>query len=353
MFSLENDSDVVVCPYNKAHRLLRRRLQSHLIKCRKNYPQLELQKCPFNVTHHIPEPEFAIHVTNCPDRKLITQYKYDTVEVKDEVRVKHAPVECDENWDDTEVEDYDPQKFIDKKNVLRKPFGVPPAERKKFIKSERKRLGDDGEYSDSEEDDEAELENLAKQALKQEKNNSENEDETASTTVKAKRAISASPSPPPTEAAKKPSAKSRSRSPKNKKSKRKSKSRSRSPVTSAFYRRIHGRDSRSPQPPPAPRYKEPSYIRERSPVDNAAYNIDDDPYYSGGSSSSSQRNDNYRVMGRENHLSQYPEDLYSPSAAYIVPPLVAYPTRLPTYGRGAHRGYGYDRRSEYRNGHFP
>ncbi|XP_017483323.1 PREDICTED: protein D7-like [Rhagoletis zephyria] len=327
MFSIENDSDVVVCPYNKAHRLLRKRLQPHLIKCRQNYPQLELQKCPFNATHHIPEPEFALHVTNCPDRKLITQYKYDTVEPKEEERVRHAPIECEENWDDTEVEDYNPQKYIDQKNVLRKPFGVPPSQRKEFIKQERKRLGDNESYSDSDEEEETEkIETSPKKAIKE-----ENFEEAEA--LEPKREIS--PSPPR-------EVKSRYE--------RRPRTRSRSPV-SAYYRRIHGRESQSPPPPP--RYRA-SPVRERSPIYNnrrapspAAYDIDDDPYYNGGRGSSNEDTSTSKDYGRP----RYEADLYTPDA-YRAPPLVAYPTRMPSYGRGAFRGYPYDRRNDSRSSDF-
>lgn len=57
-----SDDDMVECPYNKTHRMLRRRLQTHLHKCRLQYPDVELRKCPFNTTHLIPEPEFAVFI---------------------------------------------------------------------------------------------------------------------------------------------------------------------------------------------------------------------------------------------------------------------------------------------------
>ncbi|XP_023294784.2 protein D7-like [Lucilia cuprina] len=143
-----SDDDMVECPYNKTHRMLRKRLQSHLLKCRLSYPDVELRKCPFNITHLIPEPEFTHHATNCPDRKLITQYKYDAPEPKEEEGPKHAPIECDEDWDDTDVNDYNPKLYLETAKIIRKPDGANPSERKLFIKKERKRLGDGDESSD-------------------------------------------------------------------------------------------------------------------------------------------------------------------------------------------------------------
>ncbi|XP_014085441.1 gametocyte-specific factor 1 homolog [Bactrocera oleae] len=310
MFSLENDNDVVECPYNPAHRLLRKRLQPHLIKCRVNYPQLELQKCPFNNTHHIPEPEFCLHVTNCPDRKLITQYKYNTAEPKEEERVSHAPIECEENWDDTEVNDYDPQKFIEKKDVLRQPIGIPPAERKEFIKTERKRLGDEESYSDSDDDfkEEVRRENSITDVIE----NYESKDPSS-----IKRIRSISPSPP----------------------RQRDRSRSRSPQSSVYYKPTHVRGSYIPSPSSPSRISVGSssnrfftYHIQPSP---AAYNIDDDPYYNSGNGASYQRVN------------------YSNNSSNQNPPLVAYPTRTPSYGRGAYRGYSYDRKNSSRYNDAP
>lgn len=54
--------DIVTCPYDNAHRVLRKRLQLHLIKCRLNYPHVELQKCPLNQLHLVPEQDFEVRV---------------------------------------------------------------------------------------------------------------------------------------------------------------------------------------------------------------------------------------------------------------------------------------------------
>lgn len=79
---------------------------------------------------------------------MITQYKYDAPEHKEEEGPKHAPIECDEDWDDTDVNDYDPRKYVESANVIRKPEGSNPTIRKTFIKQERKRLGDGDEEDD-------------------------------------------------------------------------------------------------------------------------------------------------------------------------------------------------------------
>uniref|UniRef100_A0A1B0FNQ2 CHHC U11-48K-type domain-containing protein n=1 Tax=Glossina morsitans morsitans TaxID=37546 RepID=A0A1B0FNQ2_GLOMM len=149
MYAPQNEDDMVVCPYNISHMMLRKRLAKHLVKCRVNYPNVELQKCPFNNTHLVPDTEFLCHVNICPDRKLITQYKCVAV-AKLEDRPQHKPVEMDENWDNIEVEDYDPKKYLENTRVLRQPEGTCSSARKEFVKKERKRLGyddDDPHYS--------------------------------------------------------------------------------------------------------------------------------------------------------------------------------------------------------------
>lgn len=54
-------NDMVHCPYNKAHKMLRKKLQQHILKCRVYYKdEVELLVCPFNKAHLIPEPEYVV-----------------------------------------------------------------------------------------------------------------------------------------------------------------------------------------------------------------------------------------------------------------------------------------------------
>ncbi|XP_065365221.1 uncharacterized protein LOC135958255 [Calliphora vicina] len=257
--------DMVECPYNKTHIMLRKRLQSHLLKCRVNYPDVELRKCPFNITHLIPEPEYTHHATNCPDRKLITQYKYEAPEPKEDEGPKHAPIECDEDWDDTDVNDYNPKLNLENSNIIRKPDGANPSERKLFIKKERKRLGDGDESSDDEK-------NKAKSYWETEAEKIRRKDNTSPSTSSY--------------------SKGRSRSPVNK-SKR---DRSRSPLG---FRRSH-RDH-SP-----PRRSSIDHSRNNSPPSSSggrssySYKPDIDPYYNGGASSA---NNNQSYSGRDPYFS--------------------------------------------------
>ena len=66
----------VTCPYNPSHQITRERIQTHLVKCRKNHPDTDIDICPYNASHHVPKPELQFHVTQCPDRKIVELAKY-------------------------------------------------------------------------------------------------------------------------------------------------------------------------------------------------------------------------------------------------------------------------------------
>lgn len=120
-----------ICPYNSSHNILKERFQTHLVKCAKNYPDIELEKCPFNVTHLIPKAEldvsmirlvicisilsilhflyrFQYHVQECEDRASLDLYRYQiaTPMVEEQKKRKVEPEstfrplpESEENWD--------------------------------------------------------------------------------------------------------------------------------------------------------------------------------------------------------------------------------------------------------------
>ncbi|XP_026990272.2 gametocyte-specific factor 1 [Tachysurus fulvidraco] len=100
---------LLLCPYDANHQIRARRLPYHLIKCRKNNPQLasQLWTCPFNARHIMPKEEMSHHMSTCLNRCSVnTDY-----EVTDETQCKfQVPVStwtipvCDEDWDEEEKE---------------------------------------------------------------------------------------------------------------------------------------------------------------------------------------------------------------------------------------------------------
>ncbi|EDW72430.1 uncharacterized protein Dwil_GK20915 [Drosophila willistoni] len=139
-----NPRDIVQCPYNKAHTMLRKKLQQHVMKCKETYKdEIELLVCPFNKTHLLPAADFHQHTKSCEDRKIIMHYQLSqAAELNEET--KHEKIEADENWDDTSVENYNPNLYASQANIVREANGLFPAQRKQFIKQERRRiLGED------------------------------------------------------------------------------------------------------------------------------------------------------------------------------------------------------------------
>ncbi|XP_013792246.2 gametocyte-specific factor 1-like [Limulus polyphemus] len=65
------DDPMVNCPYNKAHRVSRSRIQSHILKCRKTHQDRQLETCPFNAQHRIEKELKHDHIMNCPDRAAV------------------------------------------------------------------------------------------------------------------------------------------------------------------------------------------------------------------------------------------------------------------------------------------
>ncbi|MEN2500238.1 MAG: factor 1 [Marteilia pararefringens] len=66
---LENEDfhsrELMTCPYDQNHRIMGYRMVTHLLKCSKNHPNVDIRLCPFNSLHHIEKHKFAEHIQNC------------------------------------------------------------------------------------------------------------------------------------------------------------------------------------------------------------------------------------------------------------------------------------------------
>uniref|UniRef100_A0A4W4GSS5 CHHC U11-48K-type domain-containing protein n=1 Tax=Electrophorus electricus TaxID=8005 RepID=A0A4W4GSS5_ELEEL len=90
--------------YTSIHQIRACRFPYHLIKCKKNHPQLAsaLWTCPFNARHLMHKHELSHHMVNCVDRCSISNDYVETVESK---RKFEIPINtwtmptCDEDWD--------------------------------------------------------------------------------------------------------------------------------------------------------------------------------------------------------------------------------------------------------------
>ncbi|XP_034175326.1 uncharacterized protein LOC117602012 [Osmia lignaria lignaria] len=101
---LKLSDSVVICPYNKNHLISKSRLQRHIVKCEKNYPEHYKVMCPYNATHRLFKNEITEHVVTCPTRNVLESEMHSeprrhgaiSVSLNSEIS---STVDCAENWD--------------------------------------------------------------------------------------------------------------------------------------------------------------------------------------------------------------------------------------------------------------
>lgn len=59
--------ELMECPFNAQHRIIRHRMPIHIVKCKKSYNGPPLETCPFNAMHMLPKANMSAHLMNCPD----------------------------------------------------------------------------------------------------------------------------------------------------------------------------------------------------------------------------------------------------------------------------------------------
>ncbi|XP_078047112.1 uncharacterized protein LOC144475266 [Augochlora pura] len=139
---------VVICPYNKSHLIAKSRIQKHIVKCEKNYPDNYKVMCPYDATHRLFQEEFEEHIITCPSRNVVQSDMY--IDPKNHGCITFPmPSEISSTVDDTENWDFEPNtssnlvdddsisnnntdlpltnRHIYKKENLRPPRGFPEA----------------------------------------------------------------------------------------------------------------------------------------------------------------------------------------------------------------------------------
>lgn len=71
------ESEIMTCPYNPQHRLIRHRMPYHIVKCKKNYTGPPLDVCPYNAMHIVAHSAIVEHMQNCPDYHITMRETYE------------------------------------------------------------------------------------------------------------------------------------------------------------------------------------------------------------------------------------------------------------------------------------
>ncbi|XP_063702692.1 gametocyte-specific factor 1-like [Culicoides brevitarsis] len=66
------DDEVMICPFNPHHIILRHRMPYHIVKCKKNYTGPELVICHFNALHWVAPDKMKEHLEQCEDYRRAT-----------------------------------------------------------------------------------------------------------------------------------------------------------------------------------------------------------------------------------------------------------------------------------------
>ncbi|KAH8328356.1 hypothetical protein KR067_008457, partial [Drosophila pandora] len=130
--------EVVICPYDRSHRVLRGRMSIHLVHCRgKDVNPDKFLICPFNSSHRVCKWKIDEHVEKCVNRSDIWEVTPDESPKTDQKK----SVPCEADWDDDEdVPTYTPNLMEKENFVVRAHYGLSRDDGRKFREEERKRF---------------------------------------------------------------------------------------------------------------------------------------------------------------------------------------------------------------------
>lgn len=111
--------DLLVCPYNEAHKVAKRQYQIHIARCAKIHAKQQLVECPFNVGHRVRKADLTAHLAACPNnvqllRDIVANTKQSEVAARSLVSIAQPmakevmPSEDADPWETNEVEDVKP-----------------------------------------------------------------------------------------------------------------------------------------------------------------------------------------------------------------------------------------------------
>ena len=156
----EPDEELMQCPYDPVHRILPKRMQTHLVKCKRavlgqpTSPYYQRAKnmvvCKFNTLHHVQKEQLEAHHAKCPSKK---EFFSNTTQVSssgepeklpgwmklvDDSVLKKTPSPDEENWEDECQETYDPMEKINSNpDIIFNPQGLSKAQKRDYAHSRR------------------------------------------------------------------------------------------------------------------------------------------------------------------------------------------------------------------------
>uniref|UniRef100_A0A182WGQ1 CHHC U11-48K-type domain-containing protein n=1 Tax=Anopheles minimus TaxID=112268 RepID=A0A182WGQ1_9DIPT len=145
-------SDLRQCPYDPLHKIAPRKFAIHLVKCRRQHPDVKLVSCHFDTSHLVKEENLREHMKTCSGRNHLLQYKttVNTMPVRGESKLPDPAENLiyntgqpsykkatggrtlqddSECWDDFAYKAYDPLENCKTKLQNSKTFIIPNANR--------------------------------------------------------------------------------------------------------------------------------------------------------------------------------------------------------------------------------
>ncbi|XP_052706824.1 uncharacterized protein LOC128182272 [Crassostrea angulata] len=143
-YKVHDPDKMIQCPLDKAHVLQAKRMQYHIMDCRKNFKADELATCPLNARHVMLKKDYREHMESCPDRAVVeAMISGETGEessmfrgcvdlpVYEQVNIPNA-----ENWDD-EIPSV-PRIGVDPQHLAKQDHMIIPgltrSQKKKFAR---------------------------------------------------------------------------------------------------------------------------------------------------------------------------------------------------------------------------
>lgn len=94
---------IVKCPYDN-HFIVKSRLQKHIVKCERRFPEHYKIMCPYNANHRLFKKELATHIITCPERNVLQSETYPEPRKHGVINFDlhsdiSSTIDCTENWD--------------------------------------------------------------------------------------------------------------------------------------------------------------------------------------------------------------------------------------------------------------